>query len=159
MHFDASGIIHAWDEYPIEHFPAFWQWIEVRIRAGTCRICEETLREVEHKYPECSKWLTDNAIQRVPLNDEILREANAIKELLEIEEESYGGGVDEIDLYVIAAAKLESEILLTTEKRQKDLSQTKKKNYKIPAVCEMDEVSVTHQNVREWILSSGEVFG
>ena len=158
MHFDASGIIHAWDEYPIEHFPAFWQWIELRVRNGECRICEEAFREVEHKYPECAAWLKEREIQRILLNDDVLQEANAIKNLLEIEEEDFGSGVDENDLYVIATAKMEAESVLTTEARQNNLPQ-KKKNYKIPAVCEMNEVSVVHQNVREWILSSGEVFG
>lgn len=158
MHFDASGIIHTWDEYPIEHFPAFWAWIEERVRSGECRICKEAFREVEHKYPECATWLKEREIQRIPLSDDVLQEANAIKELLEIEEEDFGSGVDENDLYVIATAKLEAESVLTTEARQNNLPQ-KRKNYKIPAVCEMAEVSVPHLNVREWILESGEVFG
>lgn len=158
MHFDASGIIHAWDEYPLHKFPPFWAWIELRVRNGECRISEEAFREVEHKYPECATWLKERDIQRIPLNDEILRQANEIKDLLEIEEEEFGSGVDENDLFVIATAKIEAETILTTEARQNNLPQ-KMKNYKIPAVCEMDQVSVPHLNVREWILASEEVFG
>lgn len=158
MHFDASGIIHAWDEYPIQNFPGFWEWIETRVRNGEFRICEEALREVEHKYPQCADWLKERDIQRIPLDDDILQLANLIKEYLDIEEEDYGTGVDENDLYVIAAAKLASEVLLTTEARQTHLP-TKKKNYKIPAVCELEDVQVAHQNVRELIVASNEIFG
>lgn len=46
MHFDASGIIHAWDEYPIANFPLFWEWIDAQVLDGSCKICEEALTEV-----------------------------------------------------------------------------------------------------------------
>ena len=29
--FDASAIIHAWDNYPIEHFPPLWNWLSEQI--------------------------------------------------------------------------------------------------------------------------------
>lgn len=159
MHFDASSIIYAWDEYPINNFPAFWEWVATQIAAGSCRISEVALDEVEHKYPECAKWLKENSITRIGLTDEILNQANDIKVLLDIEEEAYGKGVDEKDLLIIATAKLESVTLLTQEQRQPIEPSRLKKNCKIPAVCEMPEVNVPHQNVREWILASGEVFG
>lgn len=79
MHFDASGIIHAWDEYPKENFPLFWEWIEVQVSDGTSRICEEAFKEVEHKYPECAKWLKERGIARIPLNDDILTQAKPNK--------------------------------------------------------------------------------
>lgn len=122
------------------------------------KISQVAFEEVEHKYPECAKWLRDKGIKRISLSDEILLEAERIKELLEIEEEAYGAGVDENDLLIIATAKLESETLLTQENRQAILPSRKKKNYKVPAVCEMQDVSVACQNVREWIKASGEVF-
>lgn len=159
MHFDASSIIYAWDEYPINNFPAFWGWVATQIAAGSCRISEVALDEVEHKYQECANWLKEKGITRVGLTDEILNQANEIKELLEIEEEAYGKGVDEKDLLIIATAKMESVTLLTQEQRQPTQPFLLKKNYKIPAVCELSEVNIPHQNVREWILGSGEVFG
>jgi hypothetical protein len=115
--------------------------------------------EVGHKYPECADWLTEKGIKRIGLTEEILNEAARIKNLLEIEEEAYGAGVDENDLLIIATAKLESETLLTQEFRQPAVPARKKKNFRIPAVCELEEVGVAHQNVRELIRSSGEVFG
>lgn len=159
MHFDASGIIYAWDEYPIKNFPVFWGWVEVQIRAGSCRISEVAYDEVQHKYPECAKWMKEKGIIKIELTDQILNQANETKILLEIDEEAYGKGVDEKDLLIIATAKLESDVLLTQEKRQSIEPTGKKKNYKIPAVCDLQDVDVRHQNVREWILASGEVFG
>lgn len=159
MHFDASGIIYAWDEYPIANFPKFWEWIDAQIRADNCSISQVALDEVSHKYEECAKWLRDKGIRQIGLTDEILRSASEIKTLLEIEEEAYGAGVDENDLMIIAAAKIEADVVLTQESRQPFDPNRKKKNYKIPAVCELPEVDVQHQNVREWIQASGQQFG
>lgn len=159
MHFDASGIIYAWDEYPIANFPKFWEWIAAQITAGTCAISQVAVNEVDHKYEECAKWLRDKGIRQIGLTDEILMSASEIKALLEIEEEAYGAGVDENDLIIIASAKIEADVVLTQESRQAFDPTRKKKNYKIPAVCELPEVDVRHQNVREWIQASGEQFG
>lgn len=159
MHFDASGIIYAWDEYPIANFPKFWEWIAVQIIDGKCAISEVAFEEVKHKYNECANWLSDKKIRRIGLNDEILTIASEIKALLEIEEEVYGAGVDENDLIIIASAKIEADVLLTQESRQPFDPNRKKKNYKIPAVCELADVGVRHRNVREWIQASGEQFG
>ncbi len=159
MHFDASGIIYAWDEYPILNFPAFWAWIETRIADESFRISEVALDEVAHKYPECADWMKAKGVRRIGLTDDILAKAAEIKGVLEIEEEAYGAGVDENDLLIIATAKLEAEILLTQENRQPIDPNRKKRNYKIPAVCEMEEVGVTCQTVRELIKASDEVFG
>lgn len=159
MHFDASGIIYAWDEYPISNFPKFWEWIEAQIKAEDCAISQVALDEVSHKYVECAKWLRDKGIRQIGLTDEILRSASEIKAHLEIEEEAYGAGVDENDLIIIASAMIEADVVLTQESRQAYDPTRKKKNFKIPAVCELAEVNVRHQNVREWIQASGEQFG
>lgn len=159
MHFDASGIIYAWDEYPIANFPKFWEWIATQITAGNCAISQVALDEVNHKYEECAKWLREKGIRQIGLTNDILTLASEIKALLDIEEELYGTGVDENDLIIIASAKIEVDVVLTQESRQALDPFRKKKNYKIPAVCELSEVDVRHQNVREWIQASGEQFG
>lgn len=144
---------------PLQISQKFWEWIDAQIRAGSCAVSQVALDEVSHKYEECAKWLRDKGIRQIGLTDEILRLANEIKTLLEIEEEAYGAGVDENDLMIIAAASIEADVVLTQESRQAFDPNRKKKNYKIPAVCELPEVGVRHQNVREWIQASGQQFG
>ena len=29
--FDASSMIYAWDNYPVNQFPPFWQWIATQV--------------------------------------------------------------------------------------------------------------------------------
>lgn len=160
MHFDASGIIHAWDEYPIANFPKFWNWIAEQIATNECAISEVAFDEVKKRYTECYDWLRDKRIRRIRLIEEILLTAKKIKALLQIEEEDYSSkGVDENDLIIIATAKIEDAILITQEARQPITPSLKKKNYKIPAVCDLPEVAVSYQSVREWILASGKQFG
>ena len=158
MHLDASGIIHAWDNYPIANFPPFWDWIGAEIANGNYAICEVALDEVGHNSPECSKWLKEHGIRKILLNEEILLQAAEIKGILGIAAENYhADGVDENDLLIAAAAAIEADTLLTEESRQPNLPLNRSR-FKIPAVCELDEVSIASTNVRELIISSGMIF-
>ncbi len=158
MHFDASGIIHAWDNYPIVNFPPFWDWIAEKIKNGDFAICDVAFDEVNHKTPDCSDWLKNKGIRKIGLTDNVLVTASAIKNSLGIIADGYHPrGVDENDLIIIANAFVESDMLLTEESRQPALP-TPMSRYKIPAVCGLPTVSVTCQNVVELIRSSGAVF-
>ena len=158
MHLDASGIIHSWDNYPIANFPPFWDWIAAEIAANNFAICDVALEEVGHNSPECAEWLKNRGIRKIPLTEDILLRAAELKDLLGIAAENYhADGVDENDLFIIAAAAIEADMLLTEESRQPTLP-VNRARYKIPAVCEMDDVGVTSTNVRELIISSGMVF-
>lgn len=158
MHFDASSIIHAWDNYPIANFPSFWDWIGSEIQQSNFAISEVAFVEVENKAPECAKWLKDCSIRKISLSNEVLVRATEIKGLLGIVAENYhSDGVGENDLLIIATAYAEHDILLTEERRQNILPNQRRK-YKIPAVCELEGVSVTCNNIRELISTSGVVF-
>ncbi len=99
MHFDASAIIHAWDNYPIANFPPFWDWIALEIAEGNFAICEVALNEVENKTPDCADWLKNKGIRKIPLSNEALVRAAEIKQLLGIVAENYhANGVGENDL-------------------------------------------------------------
>jgi len=142
--FDASSMIHAWDNYPIEneHFKALWEWFASEVQKNHFIFSKIAFDEIEHKIPECGQWLKDNQVKIDPLSPSSLLQAQAIKILLEIEEENYTKGVGENDLFIISIAKTSNSILVTEESKQNKLP-SKKSNYKIPAVCSLQEVNVT----------------
>ena len=142
--FDASSMIHAWDNYPISnpHFESLWQWFAEQIGISQFGISKIALDEVSHKIPECGEWLKNNHIKVHLLTPRSLLTAQQIKTLLGIVEERYTKGVGENDLFIIAIAKETITTLVSEEARQNNLPSLKS-NYKIPAVCEMFDVGVT----------------
>lgn len=141
--FDASSMIHAWDNYPPEnpHFDSLWDWFSEKVQSKEFVISKIAFEEVAHKIPECGHWLKDNDIKIYNLTPTSLLIAKDIKELLDITEEQYTKGVGENDLFIIAIAQETVTVLVTEEGRQSVLP-TLKSNYKIPAVCSLDEVDV-----------------
>jgi predicted nucleic acid-binding protein len=156
--FDASSMIYAWDNYPIAQFPGLWEWMADRVATGVIRMSEVAVEEVGHKTPECVAWLKTAGLQKMPVTEAILLEAFRMKSLLEIEEDQYGSGVDENDLFIIATAKLNGSELVTDEGFQADLPKNKRK-YKIPAVCGMTTVNVSWLGFLAYIKRSEAVFG
>jgi len=141
--FDASSMIHAWDNYPPDnpHFDSLWQWFSERIDNKSFGISAKALDEVSHKIPECGEWLKNNNIEVYPLTATSLVTAQEIKTLLGIVEEEYTKGVGENDLLIISIAKENETILVSEESRQNNLPALKS-NYKIPAVCDLPEVNI-----------------
>lgn len=157
--FDASSIIHAWDNYPIENFPPLWGWIARNIAAGELSIPQVALDEVKRKSPDCGKWLTDHDITVLPLTNDVLQQAVVIKQVLGIVEDDYHPkGVGENDIFIIATAKVAGTTLISDERRQFRLPDVMAK-YKIPAVCGLDEVKVECIQFIELIKASGASFG
>ena len=141
--FDASSMIHAWDNYPISnpHFESMWQWFSDQIHKRQFSISKTALDEVSHKLPECGEWLKNNHIEVYPLTPLSLVMAQQIKTLLGIVEEEYRSGVGANDLFIISIAKETATTLVSEEARQNILPEQKSR-YKIPAVCGMPAVSV-----------------
>lgn len=156
--FDASSMLHAWDNYPISQFPGLWTWMAKRITQGIIRMSEVALDEVGHKEPECVDWLKAQGLQKIPVTEATLLEAFRIKGLLEIEEDKYGNGVDENDLFIIATAKLNQGELVTDEAFQSSANKLKR-NWKIPAVCNMASVGTPWISFIDYIKRSQAVFG
>lgn len=156
--FDASSIIHAWDNYPPELFPPLWDWLGGEIVNGYLAIPSVALEEVEKKTPECAEWLKRNSITVFPLTSEVLAESMRIKHLLGIEEDQYHPkGVGENDIFIIATARVHGFTLISDEGRQFGKPNILAK-YKIPAVCELQNVTVTCINFLRLIRNSGAVF-
>ncbi|MEW8683517.1 MAG: DUF4411 family protein [Candidatus Thiodiazotropha endolucinida] len=159
MHvFDASSIIHAWINYPIDNFPPMWNWFSSQIDSGEFSIPRVALEEVSLKSPECGKWLNNNDINVLQLTNDVLQLAAEIKHLLGIDEDEYHAkGVGENDLFIIATAKLSNATLVSDERRQFRLPDVMSK-CKIPAVCDLDEVGVVCIPFIELIKGSGAIF-
>ena len=140
--FDASSIIHAWDNYPIKKFPPLWQWIANQIACGQFKMSSIAFDEIKKKSPDCGEWLSNQEIVKIPLTNDCLHRALLIKDSLGIEDDNFHPkGVGENDILIIASAKLNNSILISEEGRQFNLPKEKAK-YKIPAVCDLPTVSV-----------------
>ena len=156
--FDASSMLYAWDNYPIEQFPRLWMWVADQLKQGQLRMSEVALVEVSHKYPACCNWLKHQGIQKLPVTEAIMKEALLMKDLLGIVGEKYGAGVDENDLIIIATAKINHCELVTDEAFQPSLNKLKP-NWKIPAVCNMESMGVPWLGFLAYLKRSQEVFG
>jgi predicted nucleic acid-binding protein len=141
--FDASSMIHAWDNYPPEnkHFESLWEWFSSNVQNKEFVISKKAFDEVSHKIPECRDWLQNSNVEIYDLTTTSVLIAKGIKESLEIVEEKYTKGVGENDLFIIAIAQESGATLVSEEGRQSVLP-TLKSNYKIPAVCNMVSVRV-----------------
>lgn len=156
--FDASSMIYAWDNYPINQFPGMWEWMATQIEEQRLVMLNVAFEEVTNKTPECGKWLEENNITQLETTNEILQEALRIKKLLGIDGDKYHAkGVGENDLFIIATARVHKAGLVSDEKRQNALLKEPTKR-KIPAVCAMKEVNVLCINFLEFIKRSDEVF-
>lgn len=159
MHvFDASSMIHAWDTYPRELFEKLWIWIETQIFEQKIQIPKAAFDEINHKFPDCGKWLKTEGIICIPISNNILQVASDLKKLLNIEEDGYNPkGVDENDLLIIATASVNQSTLVSNESPLKNNPDIPGKR-KIPVVCSMPDVDVACIDFLTYIKNSRKVF-
>ena len=156
--FDASSMIYAWDNYPINQFPGLWEWMEVQIKTKQLAMPAVAFDEVLHKAPDCGGWLKKQSIERLGINNAILQDALRIKGLLGIADDQYHPkGVGENDILIISTARAYQAELVSDEGRQTGLPQAPSKR-KIPAVCAMTEVNVPCINFIDFIRRTAQVF-
>ena len=133
--FDASSIIHAWDNYPLRQFPGLWGWMAEQISEKKILMSSVAFDEVDNKIPECAAWLKDNNIMQIPVTNAIIQKALVIKNLLGIVGDSYHpNGVGENDILIIATACVNNLGLVSDEGWQPKPPINPKKS-KIPLVC------------------------
>lgn len=155
---DASSMVYAWDNYPLWLFPPLWEWLEDALLAGELRIPQPAMDEIQHVAPDCAKWLRDIGARVLPMTNEILQEAQAIKAKLGIADDQYhADGVDENDILIIATARVHQAQLVSNESKQPNLPVNLKK-YKIPAVC-AQFAPPPCINFLDYIKQSGKQFG
>ena len=155
--FDASSIIYAWDNYPLQQFPGLWDWIGERIDQSTIMMPSVALAEVQANSPDCWQWLRDAELQIHEINNAILQESLRIKDLLGIVGDKYGGGVGENDILIIATAAMFCKELVTDEGWQPNPPK-KLENSRIPAVCSMKAVQIPWISFLRYIKRSEAVF-
>lgn len=156
--FDASSLIHAWDNYPFEQFPPFWDWLTNQVDAEEIVVPRVALTEVSQISPECHRWLTGNQLQIIEVSNETANEANRIKRLIGIVNDNYHPkGVDENDIIIISTAKILDVELVSDEGRQADVPKEQIKR-KIPSVCDIETVDVLCMNFVSFFKGSGQVF-
>lgn len=155
---DASAILYAWDNYPLPQFPGLWKWLAGEVQTSELAIPVVAYEEVGHKAPECAKWLKAAGVLRLPMGEEVVLTALAIKHEIGVVNDRYHPkGVDENDLFIIAAAKIHEAELITNEARQFG-AQAELRKYKIPAVCDMGTVGVVSMSFLEYLQKSKQVF-
>lgn len=160
MHiFDASSIIHAWDNYPQQQFPPFWNWIETQVTSKNLAMPRRAFDEVKDRCPGCWEWLKKYDLLVIQMDTGILNEAVRIKELPGIANDQYHSkGVGENDIFIIATAKEKGFPLVSNEAVQSESIKVPSKR-KIPAVCNLPQVGVLCIPLIKYIKESGGVFG
>ena len=156
---DASSMIYAWDNYPIEQFPGLWEWMATQIEAENLVIPSVAFDEVSHKVPECCDWLRESGIKKIEVTNIILQDAMRIKALIGVIDDGYHPkGVDENDLIIITTARAKHCELISEEARQPSLTRNEPTKRKIPAVCAVNGVDVTCINFIEYLKSTQAIF-
>lgn len=155
---DASAIIFAWDNYPIEQFPGLWEWLSSEIDNKNLSISEVALEEVGNVCSECANWLVQQNIKNIHVNEQIIKTSKDIANLFALKDHKFNGsGVDENDIFIIATAKIFGKGLISNEAEQP--SPPKEiRNSKIPLVCKHPQVAVECKNFLDHLKSSGAIF-
>lgn len=149
---DANVFIDPWfRDYPPHIFPTLWTSISKY--KGEFIIIKEIfneidpppkltidLKEMKTKYP-LRAWLIENGINPISINNKIETASLILERKYQIGSGNTKGA-SQNDMLLIAYAKLHNTVLVTLEGYQNQRP-GKKKNYKIPIICEDEGV--------EWI--------
>lgn len=158
--FDASALVDLWDNYPIQNpvFENLWSKFTENVANEIFVISDVAIKEVRDKilYEKITQDIPKsvdftnalNKIKVIKKENVDLVTAQEIKNLLEIEEDNYGEGVGENDIFIIAIAKRTQTILVNSEAKQPKPPK-KKSKYRIPAVCNLSDVKVKNINLVE----------
>ena len=140
---DANIFIECWNRnYPFDIFPSLWEKVAplqnniILIKPIYDQIVPKEKRDRERD--PLSIWLGENHFIKTPIDNETKKLSLELEARYQITDQSKG--VDQEDLALIAYAKIKNKIVVTLEGQQKQKPK-KKKNYKIPLVCNEEGVS------------------
>ena len=138
---DANVFITAWNEsHPVDVFPSLWlQLVNHRTDMILIKpIFDEIDPILQTDKYTLRMWMIDNQFVPIPVNKFVEDRSLEWEEEYQIKEDSKRG-VSENDLKLIAYAKRYSKTVVTGEGKQPEKPK-KKYNYKIPLVCDEQEV-------------------
>lgn len=157
--FDASSMIYAWDNYPVDQFPGLWDWLAREINEQRLVMSVVAFNEVSVGTSDCTSWLHDVGLRRLDVTNAVMQEAMRIKTLLGIVDDHYHAkGVGENDLLIIATARVAGHELVSNEGRQNVMPEIPSKR-RIPSVCAMREVAVPCIDFIDYLRRSRMTFG
>ncbi len=147
---DANIFIASWNShYPIRIMPSLWEKIanhrdsiilikpifdEIDPVSPTDKKLPQT--EKDNKYP-LRMWLEGNNFDGTAIDDETKRTSLELGKIYQTDEISKGASQNDVTL--IAYAKIKNEAVVTFEAKQKQVPD-RKSNYKIPLICEENDV-------------------
>ena len=162
---DTSVLVSAKREYyQFDTFPGFWEFISYCYASGAVHSIDwvkEEILQYGDKDDALSNWATSKTLKGFfkPTNQkQIVNEYNMIKGLIEAtkeyqaaEKDSFTGGAD---IWVVACAKATGGIVVSEEKAAgPDTAKVK-----MPDICRLKEVKVSHCNTFEMLNQLGARF-
>lgn len=131
---DSDAAINAWRDYPIEHFPKIWEWIEHMGKQGILGMSEVVFKELEKGGDECFVWFKSRKEDFVyPNDDNVQQELNRLVNTYN----NFGlvTGKNEGDPFVVALAIVNNCMVVTNESMSGSLN-----GPKVPDVCQAEDV-------------------
>ena len=146
---DANVFITVWHvTYPRKIFPTLYREMENKL-SGNLILIKPVFDEIEpvsgRKEPPKLKqehpvrmWLKEEmGINEMAIDDKVRQKA--LELMAKYETDEYSRGADEKDVTLIAFALLGNHTVVTLEEKQKQ-PPAKKSNYKIPLICQIENV-------------------
>ena len=141
---DASALIEAWGSvYPPAVFPTLWQ--QLKRHKDKLTIIKPILDEIKPGHGGLREWLDSNGFSATEkaTSQKAKEVADCLRALKNKYETPLQGtktkGAGATDMELIAYSKINHKTVVTQESRQKE-NPSKKRNYKIPLVCDKEEV-------------------
>lgn len=131
---DSDAAINAWRDYPIDHFPKIWQWIEQMGKNGILGMSEVVFKELEKGGDECFDWFKNRKENFVhPNDDDVQRELDRLVNTYN----NFGliTGKNEGDPFVVALAIVKNCIVVTNESMSNNMN-----GPKLPDVCRAEDI-------------------
>lgn len=131
---DSDAAINAWRDYPIDHFPKIWEWIEQMGSNGILGMSEVVFEELKRGGDECFDWFKKRKEDFVHPNDEdVQRELDRLVNTYN----NFGliTGKNEGDPFVVALAIVKDCLVVTNESMSNNMN-----GPKVPDVCRAEDI-------------------